>query len=159
MKVGYIPLDGEPKIIDVEPEDGSYLHALQELVGGCIEHVDVIAGGRPAIIVNDEGLLRGMKPNRVLFATKEMEEMGYLSWISGRPVKEGEPYAILFGPIVLESSDIDEDGEYSPRDITSGEFDFALGCMDDGLEAQILAYLLAAIGPGRPWRAGPSARE
>lgn len=45
--------------------------------------------------VNDEGLFNGSKPNRAIYATKHMEEVGYLDQLTfGHPVKEGELYSL-----------------------------------------------------------------
>ena len=84
-------------------ETGSFLGALQDRVGGLID-VFSVAEGSPDLIVNDEGLYTQI-PNRAVYATRDMEEAGYLSQIDGSPVKAGDPYAILFGPIVAVGCD------------------------------------------------------
>ncbi len=94
--------------IELERDDrGSCLAALQRLVGGYIE-VFHVAEGMPDLIINDEGLF-SQRPNRAIYATEDMERAGYLSQIDGKPVKAGDLYTILYGPIVAVSCN--EDGE------------------------------------------------
>lgn len=93
-------------------EDGSYLGALQELVGGNIEYFRV-AEGMPFLVVNEEGLF-GELPNRAVYATKDMEEAGFLSQIDGEPVRAGGLYAVLHGTIVAVG--VGEDGETASAD-------------------------------------------
>ena len=94
--------------IELERDDqGSCLSALQRLVGGYIEVFNV-AKGMPDLVINDEGLFSQL-PNRAIYATDDMERAGYLSQIDGKPVKAGDLYTILYGPIVAVSCN--EDGE------------------------------------------------
>ena len=119
MRIGIIRPGEELRTAEIESDDeGSYLSALQALVGGRIEFFDVMFGDEPALIVNDDGIFEGLTPNRAIWATKEMEEVGYLSQLDySTPVKEGDFYAILCGTILAVA--YDEDG--SARDITDAE--------------------------------------
>lgn len=101
MKGMLIPTNGNPVEIDIEvDETGSTLHDLQRLVGGNIEPFDVIFGEGISLYVNEEGLFT-CPPNRAVYATKGMEEAGYLSMMDySSPVKEGELYSILCGDLV-----------------------------------------------------------
>lgn len=79
MKGVLIPTNGNPVEIDIKvDEEGSTLHDLQRLVGGNIEPFDVIFGDGISLYVNEEGLFT-CPPNRAVYATKGMEEAGYLS--------------------------------------------------------------------------------
>ena len=105
MKGMLIPTNENPVEIDIKvDEEGSTLHDLQRLVGGNIEPFDVIFGEGISLYVNEEGLFT-CPPNRAVYATKGMEEAGYLSMMVsmmdyGSPVKEGELYSILCGDLV-----------------------------------------------------------
>lgn len=127
----YIPEGGYPSIVETEGD----LKSLQGLVGGCIEAFGPLFGDKPLLWVNDEGMFSCM-PNRTVLASRAMEEAGYLSQIDGSEVKEGNVYAILFGPIVAMSYERDSDGEDVPRDITDEEVAAviaSLGGPDSGL--------------------------
>lgn len=119
-KVAVIRPMCDPTIETIEAgEDGSYLDALQDLVDGCIEPMDVLFGCNPSLYVNDEGLVSGLMPNRAVYATDEMARAGYLSQLDySHVVRPGELYTILFGTIVACS--YDENGELA--DITDAEF-------------------------------------
>lgn len=118
MKAALIPINERPRIIDIEPdEDGSYLNTLQDLVHGLIDTSDVLYGETPLLWVNEEGLFT-QEPNRAVYANKRMEDLGYLSQFTGKPVKSGELHSVLFGDIVAVSYD----EEQNPRDITESEF-------------------------------------
>lgn len=119
MKAVHIPTDRMPVTIDLEPDaDGSTLDALQRLVGGNIEAFDVLFGSEICIYCNDEGLFT-CQPNRAIFATKSMEQAGYLSQMDYiHPVREGDLYTILFGDLVATGYD-PETGE--GRDLTDAE--------------------------------------
>ena len=114
-----IPTNGNPVEIDIEvDETGSTLHDLQRLVGGNIEPFDVIFGEGISLYVNEEGLFT-CPPNRAVYATKGMEEAGYLSMMDySSPVKEGELYSILCGDLVAVGFDF-ETGEN--RDLSADE--------------------------------------
>lgn len=89
MKGMLIPTNGNPVEIDIEvDETGSTLHDLQRLVGGNIESFDVIFGEGTSLYVNEEGLFT-CPPNRAVYATKGMEEAGYLSILCGDLVAVG----------------------------------------------------------------------
>ena len=107
------------EISDIEVDEaGSTLHDLQRLVGGNIEPFDVIFGEGISLYVNEEGLFT-CPPNRAVYATKGMEEAGYLSMIDySSPVKEGELYSILCGDLVAVGFDF-ETGEN--RDLSADE--------------------------------------
>lgn len=84
MKGMLIPTNGNPVEIDIEvDETGSTLHDLQRLVGGNIEPFDVIFGEGISLYVNEEGLFT-CPPNRAVYATKGMEEAGYLLQFTGQ---------------------------------------------------------------------------
>ena len=114
-----ISTDQEPVFIDIkQDEHGSTLDALQKLVEGIIRPFDVLFGSNITLYVNDEGLYT-CPPNRAIYATKAMEEEGYLSQMDYAHVaKEGELYTILFGNIVAVGFD-PESGDN--RDLTYDE--------------------------------------
>lgn len=119
MKGMLIPVDGRPMEVAIHPDGhGSHLHALQELVGGDIEPLNVVFGEEVSLYVNDEGLY-SCPPNRAVYATRGMEEAGYVSQMDySTVVREGDPYCILFGDIVAVGFD-PETGE--DRDLTEAE--------------------------------------
>ena len=121
LKVAFIGVGEEPRIVEVEADgDGSHLHGLQALVGGFIEPFTPLYGDEPCLYVNEDGIGEDLAPNRAIYASRRMQEEGYLSQLDyGHVVEEGQFYAVLFGPIVAVS--YDEDG--APRDITQAEFD------------------------------------
>ncbi|MCR0235694.1 DUF3846 domain-containing protein, partial [[Clostridium] innocuum] len=85
---------------------------------GNIEPFDVIFGEGISLYVNEEGLFT-CPPNRAVYATKGMEEAGYLSMMDySSPVKEGELYSILCGDLVAVGFDF-ETGEN--RDLSVDE--------------------------------------
>lgn len=112
-----IPVNADPRPIDIQSdENGSTLKALQQLVGGYIEPFDVIFGETITLYVNEEGAYT-QPPNRLVIANRRMAETGYLSQFDyTRPVREGEPYTLLHGPIVALGYD-PETGE--TRDLTA----------------------------------------
>lgn len=123
MKVAVMEPMEEIRTIDIEPdESGSYLKPLQGLVGGLIEPVDVLYGDQPLLWVNDNGIAEGLMPSRTVYANERMEKMGYLSMMDMEtPVKKGDLYTILYGPIVACSYDVDDQGERILRDISDEE--------------------------------------
>lgn len=116
-----IQTDREPVVIDIQrDEGGSTLHSLQNLVGGNIEAFSPLFGEGIDLYVNEDGLT-ACPPNRAIYATKEMEEEGYLSQMDYAHVaKEGELYTILHGDIVAIGFD-PETGD--SRGLTSDEMD------------------------------------
>lgn len=97
-----IPMYEKPREVSIS-QSGA-LEELQQYVGGLIEPLHVLGDG-VCLYVNDDGIST-LTPNRALYATKEMEETGYLSQIDFEHVaKEGELYTILFGNIVAVSYD------------------------------------------------------
>lgn len=121
MKGMLIPVDGEPVEINIEQDnEGSTLDSLQRLVGGNIEPFDVIFGDGISVYVNEEGLFT-CPPNRAIYATKHMQDTGYLSQMDfSTPVKQGELYSILFGDLVAVGFDMDTGDN---RDLTPDEID------------------------------------
>ena len=118
MKAALIPVGEKPCIIQIE----NSLEAMQKAVGGYIEVFDVLFDSKPCLYVNEEGLFT-CQPNRAVYATKEMEQQGYLSQLDMRTsVKEGDLYAILFGDILAVSYVKASNGEITERDITDEEF-------------------------------------
>lgn len=53
-------------------ENGSFLRALQECVGGRIEAMGWVFGDEPTVYCNEEGLLpgSGCAPNRAIYAER-----------------------------------------------------------------------------------------
>ena len=134
----------EPRIIEI---DGS-LKSMQEIVGGLIEPFDVLFGTTPSLYVNDEGIYK-CEPNRVVYATQEMVDQGYLSMMNFKPLKQaGEVYAVLFGTILGVSYDLDEDGEMQIRDITDEEFRAFNNRFNFGLSHVHLASVLGILDGG-----------
>ena len=82
-----IPEDGEPRRVALETDGRGLMgDALSRLVGGCFDTLPIVIPGGP---------------NRAIYATRAMEERGYLSQIDYRHVPaEGELYTILHGQIV-----------------------------------------------------------
>lgn len=81
-------------------ENGSFLRALQECVGGRIEAMGWVFGDEPTVYCNEEGLLpgSGCAPNRAIYADAAMAEAGYASQDDpSRPVEPGELYHIAYG--------------------------------------------------------------
>lgn len=121
-----IPTMGNPTRIEVRVgEDGTTLDDLQRHVGGDIEPFDVIFGEGVSLYVNADGI-GAEPPNRAVYATRSMEETGYLSQLDfSRVVREGELYAVLFGPIVALGFDPEtgESRDLSPDD-ASAVFDY-----------------------------------
>lgn len=97
-----IPVHDAPHEVSVSVSDS--LNELQQHVGGLIEPLDVLGNG-VCLYVNEEGI-GTLPPNRALYATKEMEEAGFLSQLDFKHVaKEGELYTVLFGNIVAVAYD------------------------------------------------------
>lgn len=87
-----IPVGSKP--FEVWIDKNNSLAELQDLVNGNVEVLRVLGNG-VALWVNDEGLFNGSQPNRAIYATKHMEEVGYLDQLTfGHPVKEGELYSL-----------------------------------------------------------------
>ena len=102
-----IPVGSKP--FEVWIDKNNSLAELQDLVNGNVEVLRVLGNG-VALWVNDEGLFNGSQPNRAIYATKHMEEVGYLDQLTfGHPVKEGELYSLICGDFVAFG--VDEEGE------------------------------------------------
>ena len=98
-----IPVQDAPHKIFISTSND--LRELQQHVGGRIEPLDVLGDGI-SLYTNEDTI--GAPPNRALYATKEMEDAGYLSQMDyPHAVKEGELYTILFGDIVAVAYDDD----------------------------------------------------
>jgi hypothetical protein len=104
----------EPRLAVIQAdEDGSYLGALQGLVGGPIEAFGPLFGDEPLLWVNEEGKFTCM-PNRAVYANDRMVEAGYVSPARRvAAVSKGELVDVIFGTFVAAC--YDEGGE--PRDI------------------------------------------
>lgn len=122
LDVMVVPIGREPELRTLEPdEEGSFLKALQGCVGGLIEPMGWLFDDEPAGYCNEEGLLGAtfLDANRAVYATKAMEDAGFLSQLDGQsPVREGDLFTIVFGDMVFCGFD-PETGEN--RDITSEE--------------------------------------
>jgi hypothetical protein len=102
---------GEPELRDVDVSRGAY-EAISDLVGGYLERVWVLTHGTNAIVyVNEEGVPLGLPANRIILMTKKMVDAQYLSPLSNyrRVPREGEPYAYLYGTIVIVGEDENEE--------------------------------------------------
>ena len=81
-----IPVGSKP--FEVWIDKNNSLAELQDLVNGNVEVLRVLGNGVD-LWVNDEGLFNGSQPNRAIYATKHMEEVGYLDQLTfGHPIKE-----------------------------------------------------------------------
>lgn len=93
-----IPVGSKP--FEVWIDKNKSLAELQDLVNGNVDVLSVLGNGVD-LWVNEEGLINGSKPNRAIYATKHMEEVGYLDQLTfGHPVKEGELYSLICGDFV-----------------------------------------------------------
>lgn len=102
-----IPVGSKP--FEVWIDKNNSLAKQQDLVNGNVEVLRVLGNGVD-LWVNDEGLFNGSQPNRAIYATKHMEEVGYLDQLTfGHPVKEGELYSLICGDFVAFG--VDEEGE------------------------------------------------
>lgn len=80
-----IPVGSKP--FEVWIDKNNSLAELQDLVNGNVEVLRVLGNGVD-LWVNDEGLFNGSQPNRAIYATKHMEEVGYLDQLTfGHPAK------------------------------------------------------------------------
>lgn len=70
-----IPVGSKP--FEVWIDKNNSLAELQDLVNGNVDVLSVLGNGVD-LWVNEEGLINGSKPNRAIYATKHMEEVGYL---------------------------------------------------------------------------------
>lgn len=81
-----IPVGSKP--FEVWIDKNNSLAELQDLVNGNVDVLRVLGNGVD-LWVNDEGLFNGSQPNRAIYATKHMEEVGYLDQLTfGHPVNE-----------------------------------------------------------------------
>ena len=80
-----IPVGSKP--FEVWIDKNNSLAELQDLVNGNVD-VSSVLGNGVDLWVNEEGLINGSKPNRAIYATKHMEEVGYLDQLTfGHPAK------------------------------------------------------------------------
>lgn len=120
LHMAVIEPGGEPELRDVDVSRGAY-EAISDLVGGYLERVEVLTHGTNATVyVNEEGIPLGLPANRIILMTKEMVDAQYLSPLSNykRVPREKEPYARLYGTIVIVGED--EDG--SETDLSEEDF-------------------------------------
>lgn len=122
LEATIVPVGGEPypKTLEAD-ENGSFLRALQECVGGNIEPMGYLFDDAPTVYCNEEGKLAGSgcRPNRAIYATKAMANAGYASPNDpSRAVKPNELFDIVFGDMVCVGFDA-ETGE--DRDIMAEE--------------------------------------
>ncbi|MFR1640394.1 MAG: DUF3846 domain-containing protein [Eggerthellaceae bacterium] len=100
LYVMVVPTGREPELRTLEAdENGSFLRELQGCIGGLIEPMGWLFDDEPAGYCNEEGLLGAtfLDANRAVYATKAMEEAGFLSQLDFEtPVREGDLYAIVF---------------------------------------------------------------
>lgn len=123
MRALLIGIDDVEEIdIEQDPRTGSCYDSLRKAVGGLIEPFTPLYGPEVTLYVNDNGIAEGCPPNRAVYANRRMVEAGYLSTIEGPSyrgterygtMREGELYAVLYGPIVAIGFD-PETGEDLP---------------------------------------------
>lgn len=117
-----VPVGGAPYPKTLEADgDGSFLRALQDCVGGCIEPMGYLFDDAPTVYCNEEGKLAGSgcRPNRAIYATEAMANAGYVSPNApGRAVKPGELYDIVFGDMACVGFDSEtgEDRDIAPEE-------------------------------------------
>ncbi|MGR4801840.1 DUF3846 domain-containing protein [Bifidobacterium adolescentis] len=116
-----IPDGGDPRRVTLETDEHGLMgDALSRLVGGCFDTLPIVIPGVD-LWVNDDGASQ-YGPNRAIYATRAMEEHGYLSQIDYRHVPaEGELYTILHGPIVALGFDPDSGESVSLTDEQAGK--------------------------------------
>ncbi len=117
-----VPVGGKPypKTLEAD-ENGSFLRALQECVGGRIEPMGYQFDDAPTVYCNEEGKLAGSgyRPNRAVYATEAMEHAGYASPNDpSRAVRPGEFFDIVFGDMVCVGFDPEtgEDRDIAPEE-------------------------------------------
>lgn len=91
-----IPVGSKP--FEVWIDKNNSLAELQDLVNGNVEVLRVLGNGVD-LWVNDEGLFNGSQPNRAIYATKHMEEVGYLDQLTF-----GHPAAATISVIRVQST-------------------------------------------------------
>ena len=150
MKIGYFGQGEDARMVEIEPDaEGSHLAALQGLVGGLIEVLDVLWTDGATLVVNEEGIYDdACHPSAVVYANAHMAEAGYLSQLGGTvPVSEGDFYTVLFGPVLVVAED-PETGEL--RDLTAAEFERAAGELGaSGIRQFNAEFAVDAILQGR----------
>ena len=82
----------------------------------------MLYGEQPLLWVNESGVFEDMMPNRAIYANQRMEDRKYLSMMDMEtPIKKGELYTILYGPIITCSYEVSVEGERVMRDLTPEE--------------------------------------
>lgn len=81
-----IPVGSKP--FEVWIDKNNSLAELQDLVNGNVDVLSVLGNGVD-LWVNEEGLINGSKPNRAIYATKHMEEVGISRSADVRPSRQG----------------------------------------------------------------------
>lgn len=78
------------------------LNNLQMHLGGHIDVLNIpeLFGENNSIYVLDEGLYTDA-PTRAIYANKAMERAGYLSQVTGQPIKEGELFTVIYGRFII----------------------------------------------------------
>lgn len=116
VTVCLIPVGGQANAVEIPADDT--LAGLQRLVHGYVDALNIRNDGI-VYWVNDEGLYTEA-PNRAIYASKFMEDEGFVSQLDfNHPVKEGELYALLFGNIVATR----EDAEGNIVDMTAQDIE------------------------------------
>ena len=101
-----VPEGGDPRPVELGKDAGSVGDSLRRLVGGSFDVLSIVIPGVDLWVNDDATSTQG--PNRAVYATKAMEERGYLSQIDFEHVSaEGELYTILSGPVVALGFDPD----------------------------------------------------
>lgn len=130
-----IPVGSKP--IEVWIDKNNSLAELQNFVNGNVDVLRVLGNG-VNLWVNDEGLFNGSKPNRAIYATKHMEEVGYLDQLTfSHPVKEGELYSLICGDFVAFG--VDEEGEIASLSPATR----AMPCAEAATEARKSSLVLS----------------
>lgn len=117
-----VPVGGKPypKTLEAD-ENGSFLRALQECVGGHIEPMGYLFDDAPTVYCNEEGKLAGSgcRPSRAVYATEAMAQAGYASPNDpSRAVRPDELFDIVFGDMVCVGFDPEtgEDCDIAPEE-------------------------------------------
>ena len=135
---------GEPaELVVLEPDESGFcFESMRGYVKGLDDYLDVLElGGGPTLWINTEAIKCGMGPNRIVIASREMEDAGCRSRIDGRPVRASEPYDVLFGPILA----VGKCDEGIPTDITVEEAVIACRMLERlEVSSELLAELTAA---------------
>lgn len=129
MKAMLVEVGKAPHVVSIS--QSQTLKDMQGHVQGLVEPLSIplFESQELCIFVNEEGILQKMEPNRAIYATKLMEEKGYLSQINFSPIKKGDLYTILFGPVLILA--YGEEGKI--RSMTEAEVNEVVRYFDDPL--------------------------